>query len=110
MIDLDKKPAMKIVRDWIEEEEDHVLRVGRIKLVRMMLDAVEETANRTIKPMDFPLYFFEKNVYQYAACGWSDTSWFLIREDADPDVLKWASNCCPRNVEACSISAASGIT
>ncbi len=93
-----KEVVLKGLREWIEAEGDFVLREGRIKVVRYLLDGLEEIARREIKPIDFPLYFWENKLYQYAPCGYSDDSWFLIREDADPDVLAWASSMCkPRH-------------
>lgn len=93
MISVIKEAVLKGLREWIESEGDHTLRIGRIKVVRMLLDGLEETANREIKPIDFPLYFFEKRLRRYAAAesAISNYTWFLIREDADPDVLAWAS-------------------
>lgn len=94
MITSIRETVLGSLREWILSEGDFVLRVGRIKAIRHMLDGLETEATRSIKPIDYPLYFFENFLYQYAACGYSDHSWFLIREDADPEILAWASSCC----------------
>lgn len=94
MLNVIKEAVLSGLTEWIVSENDHTLRVSRIRMVRIILDKLEVESDRTIKPIDFPLYFFDKNIYQYAACGYSDNSWFLIREDVDPEILSWASSCC----------------
>lgn len=89
-----KEAVLGGLKEWINSEGDHTLRVARIKGVRLLLDGLEETANREIKPIDFPLWHFDESYSRYGAASdaVSDYSFFLIREDVDPEVLKWASD------------------
>lgn len=92
-----KEAVLKGLREWIESEGDHTLRIGRIKIARHLLDGLEVEANRTIKPIDLPLWYVEKSLSYYGIyshTGIESGSWLLVREDADPDLLKWVAQCC----------------
>jgi hypothetical protein len=96
MISIIKEAVLKALREWIEQEGDHVLRISRIRQVRKLLDELESEADRTIKPIDMPLWYVEKQVYRYAAASdaVSDTSWVMVREDVESDLLKLVAKHC----------------
>lgn len=87
----------QLVRDFIESEDDYLLRIARIASARLFLDALEQEANRNIKPIDLPLWYVEKSlsyygIYRYS--GIESGSWLLIRDDVPSEQLKWVASCC----------------
>lgn len=79
------------IRQSVEANCDYLLRRAYITKLRSLLDTLDKEAE-SIKHIELPLWYLE-DIKNWHGCSYGryvvDEGLLLVREDVDPDTLKW---------------------